>query len=100
MVTAAIWRMGQKSQEELGQWEVELEGMNMELRSSPPPPLEQAAHPSEGPLQHHPLPPPIAVEEWRVAYIKTAQWLKPEDNSPVALCVAPQGTPDALRPGS
>ena len=72
----------------------------MELRSSLPPPLEQAAHPSAGPLQYHPRPPPTAVEEWRVAYIKTNRWIKPEDNSPAALCVAPLGTLDALRPGS
>ena len=72
----------------------------MELRSSPPPPLEQAAHPSAGPLQYHPRPSPAAVEEWRVAYIKTARWIKPEDNSSAALCLAPQGTLDALRPSS
>ena len=99
-MTAVMWRMGQQSQGELGQQEVELEEMNLELRSSPTPPLEQATHPSAGPLQHHPLPPPAAVEEWRVAYIRTARWTKPEDNSPVTLYVAPQGTSDALRPSS
>ena len=31
--------------EELGQKEVELKGMNPELKSSPPPPLGLAAHP-------------------------------------------------------
>ena len=92
--------MGQQSQDELGQQEVELEEMNLELRSSPPPPLEQAAHPSAGPLQHHLISPPTVVKGWRVAYIKTAKWIKPEDNSTAALYVAPQGTPDALRPGS
>ena len=92
--------MGQQSQEDLGQQEMELEQMNLELRSSPPPPLEQATHPLAGPLQHHPLPLPAAVEGWRVAYIKTAQWIKPEDNSPAALYVAIQGTLDALRPSS
>ena len=49
-----------------------MEEINLELRSSPPPPMEQVAHPSEGPLQNHPWPPPAAIEEWRVAYIKTA----------------------------
>ena len=62
MVTTVMWRMGQQSQEELGQWEVELKEINRELRSSPPPPLKQAAHPSVGPLQNHPRPPPATVE--------------------------------------
>ena len=62
--------------------------------------LKQASHPSAGPLQNHTRPPPAAVEERRVAYIKTARWIKPEDNSAAALCVAPLEIPDALRPGT
>ena len=96
----AIWRMGQQSQEELGQEELELEEINLELRSSPPPPREQAADPSAGPLQYHPRTPPAVVKGLRVTYIKTARWIKPKDNSAAALCVAPLGTPDAIRPGS
>ena len=67
--------------------------MNLELRSSPPPPLEQAVHPSAGPLQYHPRPPPAVVEERRVAYIKTARWIKSKDNSSAASMRGSSGNP-------
>ena len=43
------------------------EGDNLELKSSPPPPLELATHPKVDPLQNHHLPPPTGVKEMRVA---------------------------------
>ena len=57
-----------------------LKDMNLELGSSPPPPLEQDALPSVGPLEHHLLPPPTTGEQWRVAYIEIARWIRPEYN--------------------
>ena len=63
----ATWRAGLQSQEKLGQYEVELKGMNPELKSSLPPPLGLAAHPWAGPLHNHPRPPPTDVRERKVA---------------------------------
>ena len=55
-----LCRKGRQCQQGLGQKEVEMEEMNMELDSSPPlpPSQEQDPLPSVGPLPPHLLPPP------------------------------------------